>query len=303
MNLRNLRYFCAAYEAGSTVAAARLCHVTQPVISNAVAQLEEELATRLFTRQQRGMVPTAAAVRLFRLGGKLLADAEAIVETFQDKASHPRLSLCIHPTVSVAHVQRLLRYLRHELIHLEVSVSDTNEAVDAELTAQSCAGEGRHFLPLWEEQYALLVPRDHPLAVKEAVSLSDLHGVAFIERTQCELASYWHVGLSQFQVVPDVRAKVDSQEWALGLVAAGVGVTIAPLHPLDRHDDLLVRRDVPELQGARRLVGLACATSPQGTLADVLRVCEPWARTLDATTITDLLSGGPLAQLVRAEDS
>ena len=79
MNLRNLRYFCSAFEAGSTVAAARLCHVTQPVISNAIAQLEEELGTQLFTRQQRGLVPTAEGVRLFRLGGKLLADAQAIV--------------------------------------------------------------------------------------------------------------------------------------------------------------------------------------------------------------------------------
>jgi DNA-binding transcriptional LysR family regulator len=61
MNLRNLRYFCAAYEAGTTVAAARQCHVTQPVISNAIAQLEEELGTRLFTRQQRGLLPTAAS--------------------------------------------------------------------------------------------------------------------------------------------------------------------------------------------------------------------------------------------------
>lgn len=280
MHLRNLRYFCAAYEAGSTVAAARLCHVTQPVISNAIAQLEEELATRLFTRQQRGMVPTAAAVRLFRLGGKLLADAQAIVETFQDTATHPRLSLCVHPTVSMAHVQNLLRHLRRELTHLEVSVSDTATSVDAELTSQGCVAEGRHFQPLWEEQYALLVPREHPLAVKEDISLRDLNGVAFIERTQCELASYWHAGLSQFQVVPDVRARVGSQEWAIGLVAAGVGVTIAPLHPMDRHDDLVVRHDLPELQGARRMVGLACDRHPQGTLADVLRVCEPWARAL-----------------------
>lgn len=281
MNLRNLRYFCAAYESGSTVAAAKLCHVTQPVISNAIAQLEEELATRLFTRQQRGMVPTAAALRLFRLGGKLLADAEAIVETFQDTATHPRLSLCIHPTVSVVHVQKLLRHLRRELTHLAVSVSDTATSVDAELTSQGCAVEGRQFVPLWEEQYALLVPRDHPLAVKEDISLSDLHGVAFIERTQCELASYWHAGLSQIQVVPDVRARVGSQEWAIGLVAAGVGVTIAPLHPVDRHDEIVVRHDVPELQGARRTVGLSCERQPQGTLAEVLRVCEPWARALE----------------------
>lgn len=282
MNLRNLKYFCAAYEAGSTVAAARLCHVTQPVISNAIAQLEEELGTRLFTRQQRGLEPTAAAIRLFRLGGKLLADADAIVETFQDAASHPHLSLRIHATVSVAHVQKLLRHLKRELTHLELSVQDEGQAADVELTSQGCAGEGRAFLPLWEEQYALLVPGDHPLAVQEDISLADLNGVAFIERTQCEMASYWNAGLSQFKVTPDVRARVDSQEWALGLVAAGVGVTMAPLHPLDRLEGIVVRHDLAELQGACRQVGLAYEprAGESGTLADVLRACEPWARAL-----------------------
>lgn len=278
MNLRNLRYFCAAYEAGSTVAAARLCHVTQPVISNAIAQLEDELGTQLFTRQQRGLVPTAAGIRLFRLGGKLLADAQAIVETFQDASTHPRLSLRIHPTVSVTHVQRLLRHLKEELTHLELSLhTDADVPVDAELTSQTCVAPGRHFMPLWEEQYALLVPREHPLAVKEQVTLADLHGAAFIERTQCELAAHWHAGLAHSQVVPDVRARVDSQEWAIGLVAAGVGVTIAPLHPLDRHHEVVVRRDVAELQSARRVVGLACDAASSGTLARVLRACEPWA--------------------------
>lgn len=283
MNLRNLRYFCAAYEAGSTVAAARQCHVTQPVISNAIAQLEQELGTRLFTRQQRGLTPTPAAIRLFRLGGKLLADAQAIVETFQDTASHPRLSLRIHPTVSVAHVHKLLRHLKRALMHLELAVyNDSPETaeVDAELTSQSCVGEGWAFLPLWEEHYALLVPREHPLAVKMDLSLQDLHGVAFIERSQCELAGHWHAGLSAYQIVPDVRARVSSQEWALGLVAAGVGVTMAPLHPLDRLDDIVVRRDLAELQGAHRVVGLAYeANTPEnGTLAEVLRACEPWAK-------------------------
>lgn len=281
MNLRNLRYFCAAYEAGSTVAAARQCHVTQPVISTAIAQLEEELGARLFTRQQRGLVPTNAATRLFRLGGKLLADAQAIVETFQDAAGHPRLSLSIHPTLSVAHVRRLLQHLQREVAHLQVSVQPQAEQADAVLTSQPCVAHGQAFLPLWQEQYALLVPAGHPLAVQEQVALQDLHGTAFIERTQCELIARWHAGLAQMQVVPEVRASVDSQEWALGLVAAGVGVTIAPLHPLDRHDGIVVRTDVPELQGVHRRVGLA---HPQrvapGPLAEVLRACAPWAQAL-----------------------
>lgn len=277
VNLKSLRYFCAAYETHSTVAAAKQCHVTQPVISNAIAQLEEELGVRLFTRQQRGLLPTAAGQRLFRLGGKLLADAQAVVETFQDEASHPRLSLRIHPAISIDHVQRLLRHIRREVSHLAVSVPGEGQPVDAELTASTCVPAGSTFLPLWEEQYVLVTPLDHPLAVQDAVSLADLHGVAFVERTHCELASAWHVGLSDVQVVPDVRARVQTEEWALGLVAAGVGVTIAPVHAVHRRHDVAIRTDMDALKRVRRTVGLAYVGHPAGVLADVLKICEPYA--------------------------
>ena len=58
MDLRSLRYFCAAAEAGSLTAAAERCHVAQPSISNAVAQLEQEFALRLFSRSKRGVTLT-----------------------------------------------------------------------------------------------------------------------------------------------------------------------------------------------------------------------------------------------------
>jgi hypothetical protein len=43
-----------------------------------------------------------------------------------------------------------------------------------------------------------------------------------------------------------------------------------------------VRHDLAELQGARRVVGLAYEprAGEGGTLAEVLRACEPWAKAL-----------------------
>lgn len=282
MNLRALRYFCAACETRSTVAAARQCHVTQPVISNAIAQLEEELGAVLFTRQARGLTPTPAGLRLYRQGGKLLADASAIVESFQDAGGRPRLALRIHPALDTAHVARLLRHLRRELVPLELTVLEQEGAAadgppaDLDVTVESCVPAGHTFVALWEEHYVLAVPPEHPLAVQEQVSLRDLHGAAFVDRLHCELAAHWHAGLSQHHIVPDVRARVRSEEWAMGLVAAGVGVTIAPLHGGRARPGVVVRRDVAELQSVMRRVGLAFPGVAQGTVAEVVRVCSPW---------------------------
>lgn len=65
MNLHHLRYARALAETLSFNAAADRCHVTQPTLSNAIAQLEAELGAALFAR-------TTRSVRLTEFGLDLL---------------------------------------------------------------------------------------------------------------------------------------------------------------------------------------------------------------------------------------
>jgi LysR family hydrogen peroxide-inducible transcriptional activator len=53
MNLSQLRFAHALASAGSFTAAAAECFVTQPTLSNGIAQLEDELGERLFVRTTR----------------------------------------------------------------------------------------------------------------------------------------------------------------------------------------------------------------------------------------------------------
>ncbi len=281
MNLRNLRYFCAAYEQGSTVGASRVCHVTQPAISAAIAQLEDELGVRLFLRQQRGLAPTPAAERLHGLAGKLLADAQAITASFRS-ADRLRWVLRLLPSLDGELTRRLLRHWRQALPELDLVIAGEGEPADAELTAAGCRPEGSEFLALWREDYALVVPDDHPLAVQAVIGVGDLHRVAFVERTHCELSRSWHEALGPLAVVPDVRARVAGEAQALALVGAGVGVTIAPLHAVARHPGVVVRSDVPQLQGLQREIGLAWhplrpgAAHAHPALERVLDICRQW---------------------------
>lgn len=276
LSLRNLRYFCAAFEERSTVSAARLCFVTQPAISSAISQLEAELSVRLFLRQPRGLAPTPAAQRLYRLARKLLADTEAIAASFRQGEATP-FALRVLPSLSVEHTERLLRQLHRDIPQLALSLPDDDAPADAALTAASCADEGCEFVALWEERYVLLVPEDHPLAVKESVQLADLHQQPFVERSHCEMSDSWQAVLGRGAVLPEVRARAHSEEWAASLVAAGVGVTIAPLHADQARPGVVVRDDCAELQGFRRSIGLAFSPPATGALEQVLAACRRWA--------------------------
>ena len=55
-----LRYAASVAELGSFSAAARACSVSQPTVSNAIADLEELLGARIFERSTRKLALTPA---------------------------------------------------------------------------------------------------------------------------------------------------------------------------------------------------------------------------------------------------
>jgi DNA-binding transcriptional LysR family regulator len=73
MDLDRLRLFLRIVDLGSMSAAARDVHLTQPALSHALRQLEEEVAADLFDRRGRGLVLTAA-------GRALVPRARALLE-------------------------------------------------------------------------------------------------------------------------------------------------------------------------------------------------------------------------------
>jgi DNA-binding transcriptional LysR family regulator len=75
MELRHLRYFTAVVDCKGYREASRRLHITQPSISQAVSDLEDELGLKLFSRTGRnarlrpeGEIFYADAVGGFRLG-------------------------------------------------------------------------------------------------------------------------------------------------------------------------------------------------------------------------------------------
>lgn len=67
MDLRQISYFVALFEEGSVTRAAQRMNVVQPALSMQIAKLERELGQRLFDRQPKAMVPTAAGRTLHQL--------------------------------------------------------------------------------------------------------------------------------------------------------------------------------------------------------------------------------------------
>lgn len=110
MNLQQLRYVNALVEEGTFVAAAARCNVTQPTLSNAIAQLEAELGNRLFNRTTRSVEPTPYGAQLLPYIQETLAcfaKLRQLSKTLGDTAD-TTIQVGISPVVGLRRAQTLL---------------------------------------------------------------------------------------------------------------------------------------------------------------------------------------------------
>jgi DNA-binding transcriptional ArsR family regulator len=80
IEIRQLRYFVAAVEAGSLRSAESRIGVSQPAMTRQIHQLEEELGVELLVRKSRGIRPTDAGRVLFEDAVRILAMLERALQ-------------------------------------------------------------------------------------------------------------------------------------------------------------------------------------------------------------------------------
>ncbi|MEC4293938.1 LysR family transcriptional regulator [Adlercreutzia shanghongiae] len=85
MELQNLEAFCVVYEEGSISKAAKKLFMSQQGLSKAIIKLEKEFSKPLFTRSNKGVVPTDYARALYPKASRL----SAILNSIEDDSSLP----------------------------------------------------------------------------------------------------------------------------------------------------------------------------------------------------------------------
>ena len=193
MELRHLRYFVAVAEEGSvTLAAERRLHTAQPSLSRQIRDMELEVGAQLMTRSARGVELTAAG-RVFLDHARLaLAQVEAAASAAR-RAAYPEqrtLALGFLSGCEPEWLPEVMHVLREELPRIEVRISSqhspqlANGLTAGILDAAVMRPEERYpdliYRVLVTEPLIVVMPSDHRLASREAISPQDLAGEAFI---------------------------------------------------------------------------------------------------------------------------
>jgi len=250
MDIRELRYFAAVFSERNLTAAAKRCFISQPSISAAITNLEAELGTTLFVRHKKGMSPTASAEEFHGVARRIIDEADAAKNLFRKPSTRKALTLGLMRTLDMNRTIALLKPLT-STSDVALRLVGIREIADARIISKNIVKPGEHFIPLWVERYVAALPPSHPLTLKERLRTSDLAGVPMIDRCHCEQSEFFGRAASASR---QSAAIAESEDWAMALVAAGVGIAIVPEGVARGRADVAVREiDVD----VKRQVGLA----------------------------------------------
>jgi DNA-binding transcriptional LysR family regulator len=255
MELRNLQYFVSVYQELSFSKAAQKCFVSQPSISAAIGQLEKELDRQLFIRHAKGASPTQAGKTFYPAAVKVLNEINTMQVLFHKCPPHVPLRIALMPFLSGERVGLIINELIISLPELDLTVVDWNEEADARIISRSMALQNEVFHNLWVDDYVLAMSIKHPLAQQKEIILQDLNGQPFISSKFCDARDSWNYALRKYGVVFISKATVNTQEYALDLVAAGLGVAVVPSHSASQRTDIVIRT-IGNVK-LERIIGLA----------------------------------------------
>src|SRR5260221_2269838 len=137
-SLRHLEVFCAVARARSFTRAAEELHVSQPVVSRTVRELERSLGVDLLVRTTRSVSLTPQGEELLELAGDLVERFERTMDRFAEycRGDYGRIVVATLPSISAGYLPPILVGFLSEnpgmrIEILDVTASEAARAVES----------------------------------------------------------------------------------------------------------------------------------------------------------------------------
>ena len=256
MDLKQLNAFIAVAELRSFSAAAKKTGLSQPSLSRLLKQLETDMGVMLIDRYHRPLHLTEAGSFFYDKISSILAEVDTVVSMTQRlSAPSSALNIGFVPSILYGLLPDVIARLKQSSPEIEVNLKDISsyQQMDALKSGDIDVGFGRfaHQDPwiqqilLRHERYVVALPKAHPLAHVREQRLIDLANNRLIlyhqthlpisnDGNQPQSATTEQITepllylFAQYGISPFMTTTVSDLQVALGLVAAGEGITLVP---------------------------------------------------------------------------
>lgn len=246
MELRQYQYFVTIAELMSFSKAAKVLHISQPSLSNAIKNLENEIGFQLLERNTRMMRLTEGGEILYERALHLLAESEAIKKELAEVKLSGTGDLFLGMIESAKHwMPKTIAAYNEQYPHIHLHLTEVLSGEDVKkslksyqthaiITNQLVKDEEIEILPLYREKFVLLLHQSHPLHAKSLVKLEDLATEPLIItsegfQTRTDILN----AFESEKVTPTIKYEIERFETALSFVNENLGIAIIPENYLE----------------------------------------------------------------------
>lgn len=241
MTLTELKYVVAVATERHFGRAAERSFVSQPSLSAAVKNLEDELGVQIFERGKGEVLVTAVGEEIVAQARRALEEA-ARVKTVAEHARHPLegpLRLGVIHTVAPYLLPEIITVLGKTAPRMPLDIEENLTAnldtmlraglIDAAILALPYAAPGVALAPLYSETFRVIVPARHAWARRRAIHPEELAGenLLLLNVGHCfrdQVLDACH----EFARLSPPGKQGNSLETIRNMVTSGMGISVLP---------------------------------------------------------------------------
>ena len=266
MEVNQLRYVCAIADTGNFSRAAERCRIAQPSLSQQVQKLEDDLGVKLFDRLGR-------SIRLPEAGRAFIPRARAILEQLDAARSSaadknadlrgnvtvgviPTVAPYLMPAYTASFAKKFpdakLRIIEETTSVLVEGLRDLS--IDVAILALPLRHKDLELFPIRTEPLFAVLKKNHPRARAKSLALKDLRGESFVMLRDGHCFRDLSLDTcTRARITPNIAFESGQFSSLLGMVAAGIGVSLVPEMAIDRNANCRYVR-LSDAQATRTIV-------------------------------------------------
>lgn len=238
---RQLRIFLVLAESLNFSRTAEQFFVTQPSLSKAVKDLEDELNVTLFERTTRSVRLTPAGERMTSLARRVVGEFDSGLQHMQslvEKEAH-HIPIAAIPSMAHALLPQVCAKLEAQVAGTRFTIYDGTNAstiqrllnyqVDFALASAAPSHPELAYEEIMRDRFALLAPAAWTEQVRPVMQMEELLELPLISGTDASTAKeYVSAAFLQRGIVFRPKLSFDQVTTAAGFVRQGVGIAIQP---------------------------------------------------------------------------
>lgn len=279
MTLQQINYFCAICEEMHYTKAANKIHVSQPSLSYAIKELEQELGVKVFKRRGKQVELTECGEIFYQYAQRALECLNEGIQAVETKKNEDQKQINIGYLFSISvdflaplineyfgyigRCDQLMNFLpckQPQVVEAlqcgRFDIAFVTDDIQSRLINTSI-----EMIPVCQQEMFIVVRKNHPLAQKSSVLFSEIKNENFVAINPGKgLRIHMDQYFQKMNAQPRIVFAVDDSETLLSYVEAGVGIAIMsrlPTMSLEKIallpvSDSPIRRNIVLLVNKRR---------------------------------------------------